>query len=334
MSQPDANGPADGRPTADRGRARRAGRAVGPATRRGGADDEADRVGHRAGQGDAHRLDGQAAARRGAPRAARRGQPRAAGRDLRALDRRAVGGAVARPAGGAATAGAAVQRPDVVPERRRAARSPRRSSSAGSRACSTGSRPRCSPSSSPPASSSSSCASCRRRGRTPGPAGSACPASPATVPARICSRPGTCRRHSLSGRVERITPLSFARAACRALSRDRFVHPPPRPHRVLDARRGGAPRRAGGQGGRRRAAGDRHHRSRQHVRHARVLQGVPASRASSRSSAPRPTWPTTTAASAPPGAAASTTRAATPRAARSSTTTSRCWPRTRPATAT
>ena len=31
----------------------------------------------------------------------------------------------------------------------------------------------------------------------------------------------------------------------------------------------------GGQGGRRRPAGDRHDRSRQHVRHARVLQGVP-----------------------------------------------------------
>ena len=52
-----------------------------------------------------------------------------------------------------------------------------------------------------------------------------------------------------------------------------------------------------------------------------------ASRASSRSSAPRPTWPTTTAASARRAAAASTTPAATPRAARSSTTTSRCWPR-------
>ena len=52
----------------------------------------------------------------------------------------------------------------------------------------------------------------------------------------------------------------------------------------------------------RRPAGDRDHRPRQHVRDARVLQGVPASRASSRSSAPRPTWPTTTAASARPAA--------------------------------
>ena len=114
----------------------------------------------------------------------------------------------------------------------------------------------------------------------------------------------------------------------------RLVHPPPRPHRVLDARRRGPARRAGGQGGGRRAAGDRHHRPRQHVRDPRVLQGVPASRASSRSSAPRPTWPTTTAASARPAGAASTTPAATPRAARSSTTTSPCWPRTTPATAT
>ena len=53
------------------------------------------------------------------------------------------------------------------------------------------------------------------------------------------------------------------------------IHPPARPHRVLDARRGGPARRAGGQGGRRRAAGARHHRPRQHVRDARVLQGVP-----------------------------------------------------------
>ena len=51
---------------------------------------------------------------------ARRGQPRAAGRDLRALDRRAVRGAVARPAGRAAQPRPAVQgRRDPV--RRRAA---------------------------------------------------------------------------------------------------------------------------------------------------------------------------------------------------------------------
>ena len=53
------------------------------------------------------------------------------------------------------------------------------------------------------------------------------------------------------------------------------IHPPARPHRVLDVGRGGPARRAGGQGGGRRAAGDRDHRSRQHVRHAGVLQGVP-----------------------------------------------------------
>ena len=53
-----------------------------------------------------------------------------------------------------------------------------------------------------------------------------------------------------------------------------------------------------------------------------------------RSSAPRPTWPTSTAPSGRPGGAASTTPAATPRAARSSTTTSRCWPRPTRATAT
>ena len=52
------------------------------------------------------------------------------------------------------------------------------------------------------------------------------------------------------------------------------------------------------------------------------------SRASSRSSAPRPTWPTTTAPSDRPGEVESTTRVATPRAARSSTTTSLCLPRT------
>ncbi len=53
----------------------------------------------------------------------------------------------------------------------------------------------------------------------------------------------------------------------------RFVHPPPRPHRVLDARRC-RPRRGGGGGGRRRrAAGDRHHRPRQHVRRPALLQG-------------------------------------------------------------
>ena len=66
-------------------------------------------------------------------------------------------------------------------------------------------------------------------------------------------------------------------------------------HRVLDARRCVAVERAGGGGRGRRSAGARHHRPRQHVRDPRVLQGVPSARASSRSSGPRPTAPTSTA---------------------------------------
>ena len=107
-----------------------------------------------------------------------------------------------------------------------------------------------------------------------------------------------------------------------------FVHTPPRPHRVLDARRRGPARRAGGQGGRRRAAGARHHRPRQHVRRRssstrsagrraiKPIIGTEAYMAHDRRS------------ERPPGGAASTTPAATPRVARSSTTTSPCWPRT------
>ena len=56
--------------------------------------------------------------------------------------------------------------------------------------------------------------------------------------------------------------------------------------------------------------------------------------ASTRSSAPRRTWPVSRALSARCAAARSTTRAATSTAARSSTTTSPCWPRRRRATAT
>ena len=48
----------------------------------------------------------------------------------------------------------------------------------------------------------------------------------------------------------------------------------------------------GGRRGRR-PAGDRHHRPRQHVRHPRLLQGVPEAGDQARSSAPRPTWRTT-----------------------------------------
>ena len=93
-----------------------------------------------------------------------------------------------------------------------------------------------------------------------------------------------------------------------------FLHPPASAHRVLDARRGGPDRRRGrGQGGRRRPAGDRHHRPRQHVRDPRLLQGVHARRASSRSSASRPTWPTSPASSGRRAGAGSTTAAATAR---------------------
>ena len=46
-----------------------------------------------------------------------------------------------------------------------------------------------------------------------------------------------------------------------------------------------------GRGRGRRPAGARHHRPRQHVRSPRLLQGLPRRRASSRSSASRPTWP-------------------------------------------
>ena len=58
----------------------------------------------------------------------------------------------------------------------------------------------------------------------------------------------------------------------------RQLHPPPRPHRVLDARRRGpgGRRRGGGRG--RRAAGHRDHRPRQHVRRPALLQGRPQRR--------------------------------------------------------
>ena len=97
---------------AARDRARRAGRAAPSASSRRRADGRARarRRRHVAGQGDAHRLDGQDAARGGAHGPARRAQPGAAGRDLRALDRRAVRGAVAGPAARAEDAGPAVPR--------------------------------------------------------------------------------------------------------------------------------------------------------------------------------------------------------------------------------
>ena len=84
-------------------------------------------------------------------------------------------------------------------------------------------------------------------------------------------RRGAPRRGSTPGR----RPPAPADARLTSTNHIGVIHPPPRPHRVLDARRGGPARRAGGQGGGRRAAGDRDHRSRQHVRDAGVLQGVP-----------------------------------------------------------
>ena len=62
-----------------------------PADRNRPAPDQPGRPGRAAGQGHAHRLDGQAAARRGAQRPARREGPRPPGRDPPALDRRARG---------------------------------------------------------------------------------------------------------------------------------------------------------------------------------------------------------------------------------------------------
>ena len=56
------------------------------------------------------------------------------------------------------------------------------------------------------------------------------------------------------------------------------VHPPPHPHRVLDAGRGGAGERPGRGGRGRRPAGPRDHRPRQHVRGPRLLRGVPQGR--------------------------------------------------------
>ena len=81
------------------------------------------RVHRAAGQGAAHRLDGQAAAGGGAPGAPRRGQPGPPPRDLRAVDPGAGRGALARPGRRAG--------PDVHPlrlgdpVRRRAADRPR-----------------------------------------------------------------------------------------------------------------------------------------------------------------------------------------------------------------
>ena len=61
-------------------------------------------------QGDADRLDDQAAPRGGAPGRPRRAEPRAPPRDLRDLDHGAGVGAVARPAGRAGPAGPPVRR--------------------------------------------------------------------------------------------------------------------------------------------------------------------------------------------------------------------------------
>ena len=119
-------------------------------------------VGRVARQGDADRLDDQAAPRGGAGRRPRRAQPGAAPRDLRDLGHRAERGAVARPARRAGPAHPPL-RGCRAARRRPSCGWPRPSWWAGSRACSTASRPPCSPSRWPPASSSSRCsASCRR----------------------------------------------------------------------------------------------------------------------------------------------------------------------------
>ena len=73
----------------------------------------------------------------------------------------------------------------------------------------------------------------------------------------------------------RLWTMGMTRRDAGGKHRGRLVHPPPRAHRVLDARRRGPARRGGGRGGRRRPAGARHHRPRQHVRGPRLLQGVP-----------------------------------------------------------
>ena len=150
---------------------------------------------------------------------------------------------------------------------------------------------------------------------------------------------GTLAKHTVVSRRHAVEQPAGRRRRSRPRAegggrRGRLVHPPPRPHRVLDARRRGAARRAGGGGGGRRPAGARHHRPRQHVRGPRLLQGVPgpgreAGHRHRGLHGPRPPV-----ASVRRAGAASTTPAATPRAARSSTTTSRCWPRPTRATAT
>ena len=133
------------------------GELVLPASERGREPPRRDD--HRARQGDAHRLDGQAAARGDPLGLARRGQPRAPRRGLRALGRRAVRGDVARTCR-RSCARWPCRSPTTTSRRRASCASPRPSSSAGSKACSTASRRPCSPSSSRPASSSSRCASC------------------------------------------------------------------------------------------------------------------------------------------------------------------------------
>ena len=258
------------------------------------------------------------------------------------LDQRAGLGAVARPARRARPAGAALRRR----RRCRATSScawPRPSSSAGSRGCSTASRPRCSPSRWRPASSSRTCAaSC-----PPGPAAS----PPGHLPVSAGSRPGGAAGATspqigeparISTRVSqsaaesdlrRITPCNSStsgitlwiavEASSRGASgrRGRFVHPPPRPHRVLDARRRGPGRRRWWPRPRPTASRRSASPTTATCTASSTSTRRAATRASSRSSAPSSTWPTSTAPSARPAGAASTTRAARPRAAARSTTT-------------
>ena len=105
-------------------RPRRAGRAPSGDVAGDGEAERAPRGGRGAGQGHAHRLDDQAAARGGAQRRARRAGPRPAAGDLRDARSTELGAAaVARPARRARPAGAPVRRRRDA-DRRRAARRP------------------------------------------------------------------------------------------------------------------------------------------------------------------------------------------------------------------
>ena len=86
--------------------------------------------------------------------------------------------------------------------------------------------------------------------------------------------------------------VPVASGAVDMISRRERRWPPPRPQRVLAARRRLQDRGAGGPGGGARDARARAHRSRGDERRGRALQGVQASTGSSRSSGSRPIWST------------------------------------------